>query len=210
MISTRIVLVLAGTLLAAAPALAQKTMYKYVDANGKTVYTDKPPIEYSGKASEQLNAQGTVIRRNQAALTAEQRAAAEEARKRKVEDDVRAQEEKRKNTALLNTYSSESDIDAARERALKVNEDAIKDTERKIAAAEKRRAQLAAETEFYRNKTLPVQLKRDMQSNENELKAQAELLEAKRRETAIINGKYDEDRRRYVALTTAGKTGSKR
>src|SRR5262245_9005484 len=147
MLSARIAVTVACALLFAAPAAAQK-LYKYVDSNGKVVYTDKPPIEATGKASEQLSPQGTVVKRNQAPLTAEQRAALAEESKRKAEEQIRAKEEKRKNEALLNTYSSEQDIDQARERALKANDATIKDTERKLAEAQKRQQQLKSETDF--------------------------------------------------------------
>lgn len=192
----------------ALPAAAQK-LYKYTDpVTGKVVYTDKLPAEAAGQANEQLNRAGTVVRRNEAAPTAEQIAAREAERKRRIEEEAHAKEEKRKNVALLNTYSSEKDIEDARERALKTNEDAIKDAERKIAEAEKRQKQLANEAEFHQKKGLPPQLKRDMQQNEADIRALGELLEAKRKETALVNAKYDEDKRRYRELTKAGTVAS--
>lgn len=191
----------------AGPASAQK-LYKYTDpVTGKVVYTDKLPAEAAGRANEQLNKQGTVVRRNEAAPTPEELAAREAERKRKLEEDALAKEEKRKNVALLNTYSSEKDIEDARERALKSNEDAIKDAERKIGDAEKRQKQLAGEAEFHK-KGLPAQLKRDMAQNEADTKAFGELLEAKRKETAAINAKYAEDRRRYLELTKNATPGA--
>ena len=106
----------------------------------------------------------------------------------------------------MNTYSSERDIDDARARALKVNQDAIRDAEQKLGTAQKRQQELKGELEFYQKKPVPVQLKREIQANELQLKAQAELLDAKRRETIAINAKYDEDKTRYSALTKAGTT----
>ena len=76
-------------------------------------------------------------------------------------EDAAQAEQKRKNAALLNTYSNERDIDEARERALAANEQAIQQVEQRIAEAEKRRKELAAETEFYAKKPMPLQLKRD-------------------------------------------------
>jgi hypothetical protein len=199
---------LACALALAMPAAAQK-LYKYTDpATGKVVYTDKPPIEAAGKANEQLNRHGTVVRRNDAALTPEQIAAREAERKKRLEDEMAAKEEKRKNTALLNTYSSETDIDEARERALKANEEAIRDAERKLADVQRRQQALAAEAEFYQKKPMPKPLQQDVQGNEAALKATTELLDAKRKETATINARYDEDKRRYQALTKAGAAGT--
>ena len=195
---------LSCALLAGMPAEAQR-LYKYTDpATGKTVYTDKLPTEAAGKANEQLNRQGTVVKREPAAPTADEIAAREADRKRKLEEELAAKEEKRKNQALLNTYSNEKDIDDARARALQINDEAIKDAERKVADAQKRQKQLASEAEFYQKRPMPGQLKLDVQNNQVELKANGDLLDAKRKETAAINAKYDEDKRRYLELSKAG------
>lgn len=203
--NSRLILALAAcALVAAGPAAAQK-LYKYTDpATGKTMYTERLPVEAAGKANEQLNRQGTVVKRETAAPTAEELAAREADRKRKLDEEAAAREEKRKNQALLNTYASEKDIDDARARALQVNDEAIKDAERKLAEAQKRQKQLAGEAEFFQKKPMPTQLRLDIQSNQNELKAHGELLDAKRKDTAAINAKYDEDKRRYQELMKSG------
>jgi hypothetical protein len=195
---------LACALLAGVPAEAQR-LYKYTDpVTGKTVYTDKLPTEAAGKANEQLNRQGTVVKRESAAPTAEELAAREADRKRKLEEEAAAKEEKRKNQALLNTYASEKDIDEARARALQINDEAIKEAERKVGDAQKRQKQLATEAEFYHKRPMPGQLKLDIQNNQVEIKAHGDLLDAKRKETAVINAKYDEDKRRYLELLKTG------
>lgn len=195
---------LACALLAALPASAQR-LYKYTDpATGKTVYTERLPTEAAGKANEQLNRQGTVVKREGPAPTAEELAAREADRKRKLDEEAAAKEEKRKNQALLNTYATEKDIDEARGRALQVNDEAIKDAERKLADAQKRQKLLASEAEFFQKKPMPMQLKLDIQGNQAELKAHGDLLDAKRKETASINAKYDEDKRRYLELSKGG------
>ena len=69
---------------------------------------------------------GSVLKRIEGQLTPEQQAKRDEEIKKKAEADAAAKEERRKNTALLNTYASEKDIDEARARALKENEQGIK------------------------------------------------------------------------------------
>jgi len=195
---------LACALLAALPADAQR-LYKYTDpATGKTVYTERLPAEAAGKANEQLNRQGTVVKREAPAPTAEELAAREADRKRRLDEEMAAKEEKRKNQALLNTYADEKDIDEARGRALQVNDEAIKDAERKLADAQKRQKLLASEAEFFQKKPMPMQLKLDIQNNQAEMTAHGDLLDAKRKETASINAKYDEDKRRYLELSKTG------
>lgn len=190
----------AAALLAAGPAGAQ--MIKCQDAKGKVYYGTTMPKECIGKPSEELSKSGqTVVRRNEGALTAEQMEAREAERKKQAEAEVRAQEEKRKNTALLNTYASEKDIDEARARALKENELAIKETEKRVADGEKRHKQLEGEKEFYKKGGMPPKLQQDIRNNEVELANQKELLQAKVKQVALINAKYDEDKRRYQELT---------
>ena len=106
---------------------------------------------------------------------------------------------------MLNTYSSEKDIDDARARALKEAELAIAETEKRIAGAQKRRKELESEKEFYVKKPMPLRLKQDIANNEIEIKNQTELLDAKKKEISVINAKYDSDKRRYVELTAQGK-----
>jgi hypothetical protein len=204
MLSGRLLTLLLCAAAAAAPAAAQK-LYKYTDpTTGQVIYTDKLPPSAAGKANEQLSPQGTVVRRNEAALTPEQIAAKEAERKRKIEEDLAAKEEKRKNMALLNTYPSERDIDEARVRALKANEDSIKEAELRLAEAQKRKASLAAEAEFFKKRPMPAQLKQEIQTNEVEIKSQTELLEKKKKDADTINARYDEDLRRYRGLVKAG------
>jgi hypothetical protein len=125
-----------------------------------------------------------------------------------VDDDLAAKEVKRKNTALLNTYSSEQDISDARARAIAGNAEAIQDAERKVAEAQRRQQQLAGEAEFYKKKPMPVLLKQEIQVNESAIASHAELLDKKKRETAAIGAKYDEDLRRYREVIKSGATAA--
>jgi hypothetical protein len=195
---------LCSTVLALAPAAAQERMYKCVDARGKVYYTQVPPPECLGRDTQELNKSGTLIRRNPAAipLSPAQEQAREAERRKKIEDEERSKEERRKNLALLNTYSSEKDIEDARTRALTEAQGAIEDTERRIAGAQKRRQGLEAEKEFYVKKPMPFKLKQEITNNEIEIRNQTALLDAKKKEISTINAKYDEDKRRYVELTS--------
>ncbi len=197
------ILVALLALAAAQPALGQK-MYKCVDAKGKVYYTQLPPSECLGKGAEELSRQGQVVKRLEGALTPQQEAAREAERRKKQEGEIAAREERRKNQALLNTYSSEGDIEEARSRAIKDNELAVKETEKRVDGALKRRKAFEAEKEFYAKKALPGKLQDDIKNNEIELKNQQELLAAKKKQVSEINAKYDSDKKRYVELTKGG------
>jgi chromosome segregation ATPase len=206
---SRAVTFLCLTMLAVAPAAAQQApqrMYKCVDAKGKTYYTQVPPPECLGRETQELNKSGSVVRSTPRGLTPEQRAAHEADEKKRLEAEEKAKEERRKTVALLNTYSSEKEIDDARGRALKEAEAAIAETEKRIVDAQKRQKQLDAEKDFYTKKPMPAKLKQDISNIEIEIKNQKELLEAKKKEIGTINAKYDEDKRRYAeAARKAGR-----
>src|SRR5438093_13361725 len=116
---SRTMLFLCSTVLALAPAAAQERMYKCVDARGKVYYTQVPPPECLGRDTQELNKSGTLIRKNPAALSPAQVQARDAERKKKIEDEERAKEERRKNPALLNTDSREKDIEDPATRAPK-------------------------------------------------------------------------------------------
>jgi uncharacterized protein DUF4124 len=188
----------------ASVSAAPPPLYKCVDDKGKTYYTQTPPVECLGKATQELSRQGRVIKQNEI-LTPEEIAAREAEKKRKAEADKLAGEQRRKNVALLNTYSSEKDIDEARSRALKQAEDAISSSEKKIGDAVKRRGGFEKEKEFYVKKPLPAKLQQDIQNNERDIKNEQDILEAKKKEISSINTKYDDDKRRYLELTRPKK-----
>ena len=189
--------------LQAAPASAQSHLYRCKDSKGNPYYTDRPPVECTGKELDELSNQGVVVSRRAAAPTPEQFAAREAEEKRKKQEALAAKEEKRKNDALLNTYSSVKDIEDSRRRALKQSQQAANDIEMRIDEARKRAVKLAAEKEFYAKKPLPRKLQDDIKNNAIDLKSEGDALAAKKKELSEINAKYDEDKRRYLQLTGA-------
>ena len=61
---------------------------------------------------------------------------------------------------------------------------------------------LQKEMEFYTGKNKPpAKMLEEISNAGTDLKAQEELLEAKKREIAVINAKYDDDKKRYADLT---------
>ena len=207
MFKTILVLVAALAPAVLSPLAAQaQTIIKCVGKDGKTYVGSTLPPQCAGQAVNQMNTQGQVTKRTEAMLTPEQRAAKEaEARlnkEKEAEVARKEQEESRKNKALLSTYGSEKDIEIARGRALTGNELAVKETQAKVAQIEKIGGEMRKELEFYKGKNKPpAKVTLDIQNNEIDLKAQRELLKAKKREVEAINAKYDEDKRRYLELT---------
>jgi DNA repair exonuclease SbcCD ATPase subunit len=189
----------AALMLAASGAQAQS--YRCVGKDGKRYYGSVVPQECYGLPVEQLNAQGMIVRRIDPAGGEKERLAKEAAETKKREEDQATREAARRNRALLATYTSVKDIDDARSRALAENGKAMREVESRIDDIRKRQAGFEKELEYYKGKNdAPARLHDDVKSAEAELKAQQELLEAKKREVDSINARYDLDRKRFAEL----------
>jgi len=198
--------VLAALLTLLPLAAGAQSTYRCVGKDGKKYYGSVVPPACLGQPIEQLNKQGLVVKRFDAAASAaerEKKAAEEEERKKR---EAISKEEGRRNRALLATYTSEKDIDQARGRALKDNEIAVKEIERRIAAIRKRQAELNKEIELAKGKKQPTEkLELDIKNAEFDMKTQETLLAAKRKDVDQINTRFDEDKKRYNELTAGGK-----
>jgi chromosome segregation ATPase len=200
-------LVFVAALAAVASFAAQAqsaSTFRCVGADGKKYYGNTIPPQCYGRLVEQLNSQGMVVKRIDPDAKALSEKEMESKLQEKVEKDKReaaVRESTRRDRALLATYTSEKDIDEARERALEDNNKAIREVEERIAEIRKRQADYEKELEFYTGKNQPpAKLTDDILSAQTDLKAKQELLEVKKREVSGINAKYDEDKKRYADL----------
>jgi hypothetical protein len=194
-----------GLALAAAASDSLAQSFRCVGKDGRKYYGQTVPPQCAGVPVEQLNKQGVVVKRIDPQADAARQAQKEADESRKRQEDAATKEETRRNRALLATYTSEADIEAARKRALADNERAVQEVETRIGFIKKRQADLAKEQEFYKGKSKPpAKLDEDVKNAEIDLRAQQSLLEAKRKEVNSINAKYDEDKRRFAELTKGG------
>jgi len=106
---------LAVIVLLAAGAAEAGGMYRWVDGNGRVHYSDTPPTTYQQSGGAELSKQGNVIKRTQS--EAERRAEAERlAEQKRIEAEQ--QKQAQLDRALTQTYTTEAEIDLARDRAL--------------------------------------------------------------------------------------------
>jgi hypothetical protein len=188
------------------PPAAEAQSYRCTGTDGKKYYGSTVPPQCAGQPVEQMSPQGLVLRRSDPHASENERAAKEAAVKQKREEDTVAKEERRRNNALLATYTSEKDIEDARERAIADNTKASKEMEfysdaPKTDKAGKGRPAAAAKT----GAKPPPKLLEDIHSAELDLKAQENLLAMRQKEGETINAKYDEDKKRFVELTKPRK-----
>lgn len=174
-------------------------------ASGRRVCGDTLPEQCRGRAYRQYDAGGNVIKEVGAPLTAEQKAeqAAEAKRLKQIEEA--SKEQRRKDQALLDTYATLEDIDLSQRKAETDVNEAIRATQGRIDAARKKQKKLNDEAEFYKKKSMPADLAKELRAVNHEIQVQQELLDVKKHEFDMIKSKYDADRKRYLELTAMGR-----
>lgn len=171
------------------------------DNDGRRTCGDLLPPQCAGRAYKVYSQHGTVVREVGPPMSPEEKARAREQARLQKQAEIAAQEQKRKDQALLETYTSLEDIDRMQARAEEDVQKAIAEAQTRINAAQQRRLRFANEAEFYPNRPLPPEVAKGLRDEDAEIKSQNELIEAKQRELAQINHKYAEDRRRYIELS---------
>jgi len=196
---------LAATL-ALLPFAADAQSYRCVGKDGKKYYGQSLPAQCLGQPAELLNAQGMVVKRIDPQVSATERAKKEGDEEERKKRELVSKEEGRRNRALLATYTSDSDIEQARGRALKDNEAAVREIEGKIGAIKARQDKLRKELDFYQGKNKPpVKLEQNIKNAEFDLRTQQDLLAAKKKDVESINARYNDDKKRYNELTKGAK-----
>ena len=185
---------------------AGERIYKWVDEKGVTHYGQAIPPEYRDQAAAEMNKRGLTVKKIEAVVTPEQRKAAEDRLVREREEQKRQFEQRRRDMALVNTYTSAREIDDARDRSLALPMQVLKGLEPRLKKAQERLTGLLGQAESIKKagKEVPDHLQDD--SNEQKLEVDSLRAEKERYEgqIAAIRAKYDNDKRRYVELSEAG------
>lgn len=197
-------LLLAVGLTLALPAAARIVC---CDVNGKRVCGDPPPPVCDNRAKI-IYLKGGLSKEIEAPLTPEQRAAREAEEARKKEEARLAAEQARKDRALLDSFTSVKELDAARDRAIADLEKNAEQAKNRLEAALAKQKKLDDEKEFYLKKPLPAVLKKQIEENEREIATQRQTLEQKERDVAAVLERFAADRERYLQLT--GKATAKK
>ncbi len=179
--------------------MAEAAMYRWVDSNGRVHYGDTLPSTYQKSGAAEMNKQGNVIRRTQS--EAERKAEAEhQAEQKRIQEEE--QKQAQQDRALTATYTTEAEIDLARDRALEHHKLAINGAEIRAKAVESNLADLNTRVAAIQKSGRPVA------PNLKEQVAQAanERLELKRtilsNEEAMVKvrERYESDKERFRVL----------
>jgi hypothetical protein len=185
--------------------------YRCTGKDGKKYYGQTIPQACLGQPMELINKQGLVVKRIDPEGDERARLAKEAEAEKKRELEAAQKDAQRRNRALLATYTSEKDIEESRRRALSDHQKQLQEVEKKIEDIRKRQARFEKDLAVYKEAGKgepPARLREEITNAEIDLKAQQGLLEAKKKEAAGINARYDEDRRRYREATGAAPRAS--
>lgn len=181
---------------------AQATMYKWVDTSGKVHYGDTIPAEYANQGNAQLNNNGQVMRKVDAALTPAQIQARDELAAKAKKEKAEALEQQRRDKALLATYTEENEIDLALQRNLGQMDVQIKSNELRIKSIQGRLDGLMKQRAGFlqKQKPVPPDLTNDIKNAGDEIAHLRNNLVTLEKEKAGTRARYASDRARFREL----------
>jgi Domain of unknown function (DUF4124) len=192
--------------LAALPAWAK--MYKWVDEKGRVHYGDSVPPEYAGQAMEELDERGLVRGRTQRTrLTPAELRRLEQDKARRAEEQRVREATGRRDRALLSTYTSEQEIDLARDRALEQEDMVIRGMDSRLKQVDAKLGRLRGEAGGYtaQSKPVPEQVRQELAEVEQEAQQLQKNIEQHRHSKVGIRTRHDADKQRFRELTGANQ-----
>lgn len=201
--------VFAFVLAASATSAVGQSIYTCT-ANGRAYSGDRPPPECAFSDIRELNRDGSLRRVIPRPLTAEEKRVRALEEKERTEAEERALAQRRRDRALLETYGSEEEIEAARAKALASSQDIVQRSEVRLEQMDAERKRLKEETDFYKNREVPHQLKRALNGNAEARAAELKLLRDVQSEVQRVNERFDADRTRFRELMQQGAQPARR
>jgi chromosome segregation ATPase len=197
---------MAGAVLAQSKGSGKIICWK--DASGKVIGCgDKVPPEYEDSATKELDRRGVTRKTTETAEEQAKRAAQEEALAKQKEEEkkVRA-EQKRRDSALLNTYANEKEIDQRRDREVQVVEAQIAQLRVLRTNAETRRNDFKSRIETAEKSKKPPSdfLKEEAAQAAADITRLDKNIESKNKEIEDIHARYAQTKKRYIELQSGG------
>lgn len=170
--------------------------YKWTDENGKVHYSDKAPVDAPGGTTV-LDKQARPVKKIEAPPSPEElKAKADQEQQARAAARAR-DEQARKDRALLQSYTSENEIDLARSRAVSTLQAQIASAQKFSETLARQQKSLAARKQTYEGKPVPIELERESASVDAELSRQNILIRQKQEELAMVTQKYDTIKQRW-------------
>jgi hypothetical protein len=183
-----------------AQGAAAAGMYKWTDDKGVVHYSDQMPPEAVNKGTVVMDKQGRPIKKIEAAPTPDQQKAKELEDERQKAIARQRDEQTRKDMALLQSYTSEDEIEFARNRAISAVSNQIKSAEAYTSELTRRQQEIEKQKVVLAGKPMPAALETETASLSAEIDRQGRLLALKKDELSTISARYDIDKRRWQEI----------
>ena len=195
-------------LLAALYVPAVGAAYKCVDEKGLTHIGDTEPVACANVMMYEISRSGTIVRTIEPTPTPEQLKVKRDEAERRKEAERAASEQKRKDLALLSSYSDEREFEVARDRNIEPLAARIKISKDRIKVINARVAQLEDEMEFYKAgkskaskaREPPQPLLHELQRLRTEKEGLEQSVAATERQIEAFKVRFDIDKKRWLAL----------
>lgn len=196
--------ILVGLMSLSGPASAQSKIVCWKDKAGKVIGCgDKVPPEFQSSATKELDSRGVTRKSTESVEQTNQRRIREqEAAKIKADEDRKLLDMKRQDTALLETYSNEREIDLKRDRDLQVIDLQMEQIATSLKGATQRYNEVKARVDGVEknNKTPSASLKEELARAASNKENIEQNLKAKQKEKEDLRQRFADYKRRYHEL----------
>ena len=184
-----------GLVLLTVHGVSAQEIYYCVDSKGRKITSDRPIAECIDREQKVLSSSGTVKRTVGPSLTAQERAALDEAQKREAAEQALVAEEKRRDRALLTRYPNRAAHDRERAQALEQMDDNMRASQVRLEDLAQQRKAMEVEMEFYKKdpSKAPGSLKRRISENALNVASQKRFLKDQDEEKRRVNQRFDEE-----------------
>lgn len=181
-------------LFAAFSATSEAKSYKWVDEKGETHYGEVVPPEYADKDKKQINEKGREVKKKEQSDDTDSYKNAKE--------EQMAIEQRRKDKALLSTYSNENEIDLARDRNLQQVEALINSKQELLKSAQESLDGYRKEADVAKKagKNVHTSLQADIDKAESKMMRLKQDLDKAQEKAASVKASFEADKMRYREL----------
>lgn len=178
---------------------SEARVYCCKDARGQQVCGDVLPAACADRGYRELNSQGATVKQVEAPMTEAQRAKRDADAKKARDEEMVRQEQRRRDTTLLNTYTSEREIDVARDRRIADIEELLSRLREQQQTLSERQKKLEKDAAVFtaKGKRVPSGIKDRLDTNGEDLRQIGENIAQKERDLVDTRKRFEEDRARF-------------
>jgi hypothetical protein len=182
---------------------AHAQIYMCKDGSGRTLTSDRPIPECSGRILREFDRNGIVRREILPPPTPEQKRDMQLQEDKRKQEQAAAEDLRKSDRAMRFRFHNEAEIEVARKRELDGIQEQIKRETGVLAAAEKRRQSVRAEMDSHRkrNEAVPGELERALMDAERAVREAKKMIAGQEAEISVVNARHDETVQRYRVVT---------